>query len=186
MQGNLHRELRIQRLKRSGIGRMIDGIEPDLLRQSRVQHGRVVGRIQRAEPRSQCADTLIAIHLKVKNLHRQRIPRLRPVDEEGSSQRIVARSHAERISRLLDGVTEAVERVGVEYVSRLEMSHGRDRRVDVLHVVESALVLHDVGGRSTLRRQTGAPDQQGDEQPNERAYGFRPRSAHRCHSFVRP
>src|SRR5207302_3715864 len=96
MQGNLHREIGIERLKRSGVRGVIDVIEPDALRQRRMQHGSVIGRIERAKSRSKRAHAGVAIHLQIENLDRQRVPWLRTFDEKWSSQGIVALHHAQR------------------------------------------------------------------------------------------
>src|SRR5207302_6394512 len=47
MQRNLHCKIRVQRLEGGGVGDVIDGIEPDLFRQGRVQHGGVDRLVER-------------------------------------------------------------------------------------------------------------------------------------------
>src|SRR5258708_38660181 len=75
MQRNLYLELRIERLKGCRVGGVIDGIEPAFFRYWRLDHGRVVGGIDRPEAGHQRADTLNAIHLNAEDFDRQRITR---------------------------------------------------------------------------------------------------------------
>ena len=152
MQRNLHRELRIQRLERRRVVRVVDGIEPDLLGQRRMQHRRVVGLIQRSKARRKCSDALIAVHFKIENLYRQSVARLRALNIKRPGKRIVALGHAERVPRLLDGIAETVERIGVENVARFQPGDRRHRSVNILHIVDRGVILHDIAGRG-LRRE---------------------------------
>ena len=93
MQRNLGGELGIERLKRCRVGGVVNGIKPDPLRRRRRQHRRVVGRVERAKTRGEASQALIAVHLQVENLHRQRVARLRSLDVKRPGQRIVALHH---------------------------------------------------------------------------------------------
>ena len=84
------REIRVQRLEGGGVGDVIDGIEPDLLRQRRVQHGGVDRFIERAEARGECAHPLVAVYLQVEDLHRQCVARCGAFDVKGTGQGIIA------------------------------------------------------------------------------------------------
>jgi hypothetical protein len=127
MHRNLHRKIGINRLERRRVRRMIDVVEPHSLRQRRMQHRRVVRLVQRAKSRSERAHARIAIHLQIENLHRQRVPRLRSIDEKWPRQRIIPLGHAERIPRLLQRIAKAVERIRIKDVARFDMRHRRDR-----------------------------------------------------------
>ncbi len=123
---------------------MIDVIEPDSLRQRRMQHGRVVGLIERAKSRRERAHSSIAVHFEFQNLDSQRVARLRPFDKKRPGQRIVALHHAELVPRLLDRVAKAVKRVGVKNVARLQMRDRFRRSEQVLHVGVGRGVVNDV------------------------------------------
>src|SRR5580693_7709778 len=64
MQRDLRGKFGIERLKCSGVGSVIDGIKPDLLRQRRSEHRRVVGWVDRAKARRKPSYTLIAVYLQ--------------------------------------------------------------------------------------------------------------------------
>ena len=125
VQRDLRRERRVERGERRLVLRAIDRIEPDLLRHRRVEHRRVVRRVERAESRRERPDALVAVHGQVEDLHHERVARLRPLDVERSGQRVVPLDLGQRVARLLDHVAEAVERLRVDDVARL---HGRDGR----------------------------------------------------------
>src|SRR5258708_15760266 len=108
MQRDLYRKLGVQRLKRCCVGRVIDGIGPDLLRNRRIEHGRVIRSVDRAESWRQSADTLIAVYLKIEDLYRQRVAGLRSVDVERSGKRVIAWGHAESVAGFLHRVAETV------------------------------------------------------------------------------
>src|ERR1022692_1906075 len=112
-----------------------------------MQHGRVVGFIQRSETGCKCSNALIAAYLKVENIHHQSVSRFCALNIKGPGKRIVALSHAERVPRLLDGIAEAVERIGVENVPRSQASDGRYGGVNVLHVVDGGAILNNVARR---------------------------------------
>ena len=90
MQRNFDFVIRIQSLEGSGVASMINRIEPDLLRQGRMNHRGVVGGVQRAKSRPQRAKSLVAINLQVQKLNNQRVAGFRTVDEERPRQWIVA------------------------------------------------------------------------------------------------
>ena len=119
--GNFTVKFGIQRLKSGGVRGMVNGIKPDLLFDRRVEHGRVIGGVDRAKSRRQRADALIAVHLDFKKLYRQRIAGLSAIDEKRPGQRIVTRGHAERVARFLDGVTKAVHGIRLKNVAGLQM-----------------------------------------------------------------
>src|SRR5215831_13550765 len=126
MQRKLHLVIGVKRLEGCGIRRVVNWVKPDFLFDRRVKHGRVIGGVDRAKTGRERADALIAIDLDFKNFYRQRIARLRAIDEKRPSQRIVSGSHAKSVAWLLDGVAEAIHRVGLKDVSGLQM---RDRTV---------------------------------------------------------
>src|SRR5262249_39927626 len=72
MQRERYSKLRIERVKCGGIGGVIDRVEPDLFGYRWVEHGRVIGGVDGAKSGSQRANALVAVDLKLKNLHRQR------------------------------------------------------------------------------------------------------------------
>jgi len=125
---------------------VIDGIKPEFLGQRGMQHRCVIGRVQRPEAGTESAHTLVSVDFEIENLHRESVAWLRAFDVKRPGQRIVSGSHAQCVPRLLDGVAEAVECVGVENIPRLEVGDRFDRGVHILHVAEGALVFHDVGG----------------------------------------
>ena len=124
--GNFTGKLGIKRLKSRGVCGVVNGIKPDLFFDRRVEHGRVIGRVDRAKTRSQRADTLIAIDFDFEDFYRQRIAGLCAIDKKWPGQRIIARSHAERVARLLDGVTETIHGICFQDIAGLQM---RDRTV---------------------------------------------------------
>src|ERR1019366_1549440 len=102
---------------------MINVIEPDALRQRRMQHGRVVSLVDGAEPRSERAHASVAIDFEIENFDGERVSGLCSLDEKWPGQRIVAFGHAERVPGLLERVPETVQRVGVKDIARLQMRH---------------------------------------------------------------
>ena len=145
MQRNLRHETRIVRVKGCRVRRVVNVVQPDPFRQIRIEHRRVLARVDRAESRADRAHAQVAIHLEVENLHGQRISRLRALDVERPGERVIPVNHAERIGRLLDRIAEAVERIGVENVSRFKASDGLGRAEEVFHRVDSC-VIANVGG----------------------------------------
>src|SRR5229473_2038236 len=101
---------------------MVDGIKPDLFFDGRVEHGRVICGINRAEAWGQCAYALIAIDLDFQNLHRQGVSGFSAVDKKWPGKRIVSWSHAESVAGFLDGVAKTVHGVGLKNVAGLQMS----------------------------------------------------------------
>ena len=142
-----------------------------------MQHGGVVGCVERAEARAERADALIAVDLEVENLDGEGVARLRAFDVKGTRERVVPRSHAERVAGFLNGVAEAVEGVGVEDVSGLEVGHRCRSGIDVLHVVKGALVFDDGGG---LRMSRGCA---GDDE-EKRFHWLMRGKVHECFSEI--
>src|SRR5262249_57477235 len=114
MQRDFHFVVRIERLKRSGIAGVIDRIEPDFLRQRRVDHRRVIRGVQRTKSGAECAKSLVTVDLQVQKFHDERVAGLRSIDEERAGERVVALDHRECVAGLFDGVAKAIERVGIE------------------------------------------------------------------------
>ena len=139
---------------------MVDGIEPDLLFDGRVEHGRVVGGVDGAKTWRQRANALIAVDLDFKNLYGQRIARFRAVDEEWSGQRIIAGCHAQGITGFLDGVAEAVHCIRLKDVAGFEMRHRTvGRGVSVFQLAGFQLVANNFAFFRTLRER-GSGQQQ--------------------------
>src|ERR1700729_4123510 len=108
MHRNLPREIRILSAERSHIRGMIDGIKPDALRQPRIQHWCVIGRIECAKSRSGSANALIAIHVEPNRIDSDRIAGLSPVDIERAGERIVAFGHRKSVAGLANSVAKAI------------------------------------------------------------------------------
>src|SRR5580658_9989074 len=111
-----------------------------------MQHGRVVGFVDGAKSGSECAHARVAIDLQIKNLDRKRVTGLRTLNEKWSRQRIVAFDHAERVTRFPEHIPEAVQRVGIQNVARLQPRHRFGGREQILHVVDGGGVVDDVAG----------------------------------------
>src|SRR5260370_42090515 len=109
--------------------------------------------VDRTDTWGKGADAHVAVHLQIENLHRERVAGLCTFNIEGSGERILPFRHAERVARFLNAVAEAVERVGVENVSRLEPSHRLRRGEYVLHVVVSSRVANHALGNSRTSTQ---------------------------------
>ena len=62
----------------------------------------------------------------------------------GRLDRILYVPPPDRVARLAQYIAKAVQRVGVENVSRLQPRHRLRRRKDVLHVVDGGGVVNDV------------------------------------------
>ena len=148
MQGNLYREIGIVRLEGGRVRGVIDVVVPDALGQRRMQHGRVVGLIERAESGSERADAGVAIDFEIENLDGERVPGLRAFDEKWPGQRIVAFHHAERVAGFPEDVAETIERVGVKNVAGLQMRNRFGRREQVLYVGVGRGVVKDVLSKS--------------------------------------
>src|SRR5208282_1633119 len=144
MHGNLHREIGIERLEQRRVRGVIDVVKPDALGKRRMQHGRVVCLVNGAKSGSERAHARVAIDLQVENLDGQRVAGLRTLYEKWPGQRIVAFGHAERVAGFPERVPEAVERVGIEDVARLQTSHRLGRGEKILHVVDGGGVVDDV------------------------------------------
>src|SRR5713226_6797040 len=114
-----------------------------------MQHGRVVGLVDGAKSGSERAHASVSIDLQIKNLDGERVPGLRTLDKKWPAQRIVALGHAEGVPGLLEGVPEAVERIGIEDVARLQTRHRFGGSEQILHVVDGGGVVDDIAG---LRR----------------------------------
>src|SRR5215469_186240 len=80
------------------VARVVDWIQPDLLRRGRAHHGRVVGG--RAPNPGAKVPHLIAVQLEIENLHRQCVARYSSFDIEGSGQWVVAFYYANCASGL--------------------------------------------------------------------------------------
>jgi hypothetical protein len=76
----------------------------------------------------------VAIHLQIENFDGKRIPWLRPFHEKRSGQRIVALRHAERVARFLNGIAEAVKRVGIQNVAGFKVRNRLGCGEQVFHV----------------------------------------------------
>ncbi len=63
MQGDFHLVVGIKRLERGGVVGVVDGIEPDFLRQRSLQHRGVVGGVEGTEAGTQGAESLVAVNL---------------------------------------------------------------------------------------------------------------------------
>src|SRR5262249_12599430 len=68
------------------------------------------------------------------------------IDVERAGERVVARSHVERVARFADGVAEAVEGIGVENVAGLQVGDRLGGRVDVFYVGGWGLGFDDIAG----------------------------------------
>ena len=123
-----------------------------------MQHRCVIRGIERSEARSQRSNSLIAIHFKTEDLYCQRISRLRPFDIKRPGQRIVPGCHAQCVPGLPDRIAKAVERIGVQDVSRLQSRDRLRRRIHVLHIVDGPLILHDIALRDRRRADREHPD----------------------------
>ncbi len=158
MQRNLSGEIGIGGLERGGVGRLVDGVEPDPLRQIVVEHRSVGAAVEGAEPGSDIADALIAIDRKIKKLQHQRVAWLGPFDVEGPGQRVVHLDHAHGVARFLKGATETIERVGVEGVSRSQSGNRFPRPEHRFDVFSSRVKCYDPlwrRGRSGRRTRRG-------------------------------
>jgi hypothetical protein len=127
-----------------------------------MEHGSVIGFVERAETGSEGTDALVAIDLKIENVDDESVAGFGAVDEERAGERIVAVDEGKWIAGLLDDVAEAVERVGFEDVAGVEMSDGRGDAVEVFHVVDGGVILDDVGRGGSL-----SEDRNGDEKKEE-------------------
>src|ERR1700680_567483 len=153
MHGNLHREVGVERLESCRVCRVIDVVEPYPLFQRWLKHGRVMRTVDRTETRGKGADAHVAVHLQIENLYSERVAGFCPLHVERSSKRIISPGHAERVAWFLKAVAEAVERVGVENISRLKPRHRLCRGEDVLHVVISSRVANHILRESRTSQQ---------------------------------
>src|SRR5579864_2575692 len=132
---------------------MIDVIKPDALGQRRMQHGSVVGLVDRAESGSERAHARVAVYLQIEDLYRQRVSGLRALHVKRPGQRIVSRGHAERVARLLQPVAKAVQRIGIQNVTRLQTQNWFSRGKKILHVgFGSGVVDHVLSQRGTCQQ----------------------------------
>src|SRR5262249_33535259 len=108
MQRDLHFVIRIECLESGGVVCVVDWIEPNFLRKRRMQHRRVVGRIESTETWRKGADALVAVDLQVENVNGECIAWFGVIDEERTGKRIIALRECERVPRLLYCVTETI------------------------------------------------------------------------------
>ena len=113
---------------------VIDMIEPDFFGQRRVEHRRVVGLVERAKAGSERADAGVAIDLQIENFDSERVAGLGAFQVKRPGERVIAFYHAERVAWLFDGVAEAVEGIGVEYVSGLQVGNRLGGGEEILYV----------------------------------------------------
>ena len=192
MERDFHPVIRIERLKGGRLFRVVDGIEPDSLRQRLLfEHWRVVRGIDRAEARRKRAHTLFAVHLQIQNVDHERTAGFRPFDIERARERIVSLDERKAVAGLLQRVAEAVQRVRLENAPGLEPRNGRGDAEDVLHRVDSGVVLDDFGlGRRRLRLSKGRERQEQDKSremdTHESPPRIRKRSATQSRSGVNP
>ena len=174
MQRDLRGERRVEGGERRLVLRAIDGIEPDLFRHRRVEHRRVIGRVERAEARRERPDALVAVDRQIQDLHHERVARLRALHVERPGQGVVPLHLCERVTRLLDDVAKAVERLRVDDVARLDGRHGRRHAEDELEVALLWLVPDDVLGGG--RREDGQAHGEGSSSPHGLSLQPRPPS----------
>src|ERR1700675_844625 len=125
-----------------------------------MQHGRVIGFVDRAKSGSECAHARVAVDLQIKNLDSERVAGFGALDEKWPGQRIVAFDHAEHVPRLPKHVSEAVESVGIKDVARFKTRHRFGGGEQILHVVDGGGVADDIGGltvKQALRVPNYAP-----------------------------
>lgn len=126
-----------------------------------MEHGGVVGLAESTETRSECSNALIAVNLQIENVDDERVAGFGAFNEEWTGERIVAFREGERVTRLFDGVTEAIEGVGIKDVAGLQAGHRRSNAEDVLYVVERGVILDDVGFGSDRPRLSGGRERAG-------------------------
>src|SRR5271155_217914 len=143
MHWDFHFVVRIESLKRRCVIRVVDRVEPNLLRQRLFfDHRRVVGGADGSKSGRKGTDTLVSVNLQIEDSHHKRVARRRSLDEEWSCQWIIALSHGGRVAGLLNAVAETVQRIGLKNVSGAQTSDRRSNTEDVFDVVDRALVVH--------------------------------------------
>ena len=109
-----------------------------------MNHWCVVGLVQCAEARSKGAYTLIAVHLQVEDLHRERVAGFSSFDVERAGERVVPLYQAQSVAGLLNGIAEGIHCIGFEDIGGFESGDRLSHAINVFHVVHGDVVLHAV------------------------------------------
>src|SRR5437899_2448024 len=192
MQREADFEAGVERLKRGRVFLFVDRIEPHALGPAvSVQHGGVVRGIDGAKTRGKRADTLLAIHLQVEDVNNERIAGLRTIYIKRTRKGIVAFNEGHAVAGLLQGIAEAVERIGLQNAARFESRDRRRNPENILNVIDRGAVLnHFLFCRSRGRLTEGRKRQSESENKQTNAHvsppKMRRRSASHYESGVNP